>query len=139
MKFWMKVGIGLVAAFVVQGLLITGLMQVVRQTVMRGVSWPAGTVPPTSYMTASVLVTLIACAAAGITAALIVGRARIRTTLAYGALFTFLAFWFNRATLFADPHPYEWPLIVAPLIAMPLGAWLIVYLKPLPATSPAVS
>ena len=34
--------------------------------------------------------------------------------------------------LFANPHPYEWPLILAPLIALPLGAWLVVYLRPLP-------
>ena len=82
-------------------------------------------------MTASVLAAFIAGAIAGIATALIVGRARIRHALACGAVFGGLAIWANRATLLANPHPYEWPLILAPLFAMPLGAWLIVYLKPL--------
>ncbi|MFB3112367.1 MAG: hypothetical protein ACE10G_10075 [Gemmatimonadales bacterium] len=50
-------------------------------------------------------------------------------------MFAGIALWANRGTLFDSPHAYEWPLILAPLVAIPLGAWLIVYLKP-PLTEP---
>lgn len=132
MKYWLKAIIGLVVAFLIRAVLAMGFHQVIGQRMLDAAGWTAGTRPPTPYMTASVVVALLAAAAAGIGAALIVGRARIRHALACGVLFSGAALWANRVTLFGSPHPYEWPLILAPVIAMPLGAWLIVCLTPLP-------
>ena len=81
-------------------------------------------------MVVAVLAALVATFVGGIVVALVMGRTRIRVALSYGALITGLGVWGSRATLFNFPHPEEWPLILAPLIAMPLGAWLIVRLKP---------
>ena len=101
--------------------------------------WKAGMVPPTSYMVWAVIAALVAAVVAGILVALIVGRARVQHALAYGALFSAVAVWANRKTLFDNPHPYEWPLILAPLLAMPLGAWIVVYFKPLTSENPDVT
>ena len=131
-----KGAIGLVAAFVVQAALRSGFQISVGTQMLDAAAWTPGIRPPDAYMIATVLAALAACGLAGIVAALIVGRARFRHALAYGALFVALAAWANRATLLGSPHPYEWPLILAPLIAMPLGAWLIIKLKP-PAPSVA--
>ena len=132
MRFWLKAIVGLVVAFVLNGVVTVGFQQAVGQEMLQVAGWTTGTRPPTAYMVASVTAALIAAAVAGIAAALIVGRARIRHALVAGGLFSGLAVWANRATLFANPHPYEWPLILAPLVALPLGAWLVVYLRPLP-------
>jgi hypothetical protein len=124
------IGLFLVA-FVVQGLLRSGFQQAVGQRILEASSWTPGSVPPSNYMVMSVLAALVATTIAGIVVALLMGRTRIRVALSYGALITGLGVWSSRATLFSSPHPEEWPLILAPLIAMPLGAWLIVQLKPL--------
>ena len=121
---------GLVIAFVARGSVISGFHALTRG--MFG-QWPAGTTPTASYMVATVTVQVMACAVAGILAALVVGRARIRHAVAYGAVFSGLVLMADRTTLFSHPHPYQWPLALAPLLAVPLGAWLIVRLKPLAA------
>ncbi len=116
---------GLLAAFLVQGLIPAGFHRMVGRRMLDAADWAPGVRPPNDYMVTSVLASLVAAALAGVVAALIVRRARVRLALAFGALFTAGAAWGNRATLFDSPHPYEWPLILAPLIAMPVGAWFV--------------
>ena len=134
-----KGAIALVAAFLVQAVLRSGFQSSLGSRMLDTAGWSAGIQPPDTYMVVTVLVALGACALAGIVAALIVGRARFRHVFAFAALFVMLAGWANRATLLDSPHPYEWPLILAPLIAMPLGAWLIIKLKPLKNEPPTPS
>ena len=130
-KFALKVGLGVVLAFLVQALLRSGFHQLVGQGMLDAADWIPGVRPPNDYMVLTVIAALGACAVAGAVAALVAGKARYRVALAYGALFTCAAAWTSRATLLDSPHPYEWPLILAALVAMPLGAWVVVRLKPL--------
>lgn len=130
-RFTVKLVIALVLAFFLRGLLTMGFQQAFGRPMLAAAGWQAGTRPPTSYMTASILAALVACSLAGIGAALVVGRARFRTTLGFATLFCALALVSNRTTLFSHPHPYEWPLLLTPLLAMPLGAWVVVRWKPL--------
>ncbi len=138
-KTVVKGAIGLVAAFIIQAVLRSGFQSNFGAQMLDAAAWTPGIRPPDMYMMLTVLAALAACGLAGIVSSLIVGRARFRHALVYGALFTLLAAWANRATLLESPHPYEWPLIMAPLIAMPLGAWLIIKMKPLKLEPPATS
>jgi hypothetical protein len=131
MQFVLKAVLALIAAFATRGLITTGFQNLMGRRLLESASWVPGTLPPTTYMLSAVVAAILAGVLAGGIAALIVGRARIRHAILFGALFAGLAAWGNRATLAAEPHPYEWPLILAPLVALPLGAWLIVTLRPL--------
>jgi len=131
-KFGLKALAGLLAAFVLQAVLRSGFQQLVGSGMLEAAAWSPGDRPPGRYMVFTVMAALTATGMAGVAAALIVGRARFRHATACGLLLAVLAGWANRATLLHSPHPYEWPLILAPLIAMPLGALLVMRLKPLP-------
>jgi hypothetical protein len=131
MRYGARVVIAMVAAFFLQGAVTAGFYQTVGERMLEASGWIAGAQPPTDYMQASVMVALLAALLAGIAAAVIVGRARFRVALFLATLFVVLAIAGNRATLFDNPHPYEWPLIIAPLLAMPFGAWIVMRIKPL--------
>ena len=138
-KFVLKVAIGFVLAFSVQALLRSGFHQLVGRGMLDAAGWTGGVRPPNDYMVVTVIAALLACVVAGVVAALVAGKARYRVAIAYGALFTGLTAWASRATLFDSPHPYEWPLILAALVAMPIGAWVVVTLKPLQQVGDAAS
>lgn len=131
MTFVLRAVAGLVVAFLIQAVLPAGFYQMVSQPILDAAGWAPGSTPPTDYMVLSVLASLAACGLAGVAAAVIIGRARFRHAVVCGAVFTLLAMWANWSTLTDSPHPYEWPLVLAPLLAMPFGAWLVMRARPL--------
>ncbi len=130
MRFALKALVAMVAAFIVLQGLTVGFYLVVGTRMLEAAAWTSGMRPPNSYVAVMSIVALAAATLAGALAALIVDRARIRSAVAYGVLFAGLAAWSNRAHLFDSHHLDEWPLILAPLIAMPVGAWLVVRRRP---------
>ena len=129
LKRVLRTAAALVAAFAVKSIVPMAFQLGFGNRMLEDAGWSPGDVPPDGYMFASVSVAFLASVLAGATVAQIVSRGRVLHALAFAAVFTALAGWANRATLLDEPHPYEWPLILVPLIAMPLGAWLLQRLK----------
>ncbi|MGH7459948.1 MAG: hypothetical protein ACREMA_02830 [Longimicrobiales bacterium] len=135
MKYVIKALAGFVAAFITRG--VTGSTARALTRGMFGV-WAPGTTPPNMYMITAVLIAAFSFVVAGMVAALVVGRARLRHAAGYAVLFSAMMVNADRTTLFADPFPYQWPLVLTPLLALPLGAWFTVRIRPLRA-EPAAS
>lgn len=88
-------------------------------------NWVQGTQPPTYYAMLSILVSAIAALIAGGVASRFVLQHRIVFALVCGALITAQTIVRFRSTLFPPLYLDAWPVTLAPVVGMPLGAWLL--------------
>lgn len=114
----------MVAAYaVLQGLTI-GFHVLVGMRMLDAAGWMSGTPVPASYLVIMSAVALIAGTLAGMLVARIMEDGALLYAIEFGALFCGLAAWAAWDSLTSGGHLDEWILVLAPLIALPLGAWL---------------
>lgn len=122
----LKAIVAMVAAYVVLQGLTVGFHALVGTRILDAAGWTSGNPAPASYVVIMSLVALAAGVLAGLIVAKLVGQRAVVHALAYGALFAGLAAWAAWDSLMNARHLDEWILVLAPLTALPLGAWLAV-------------
>jgi hypothetical protein len=114
----------MVAAYAVLRGLTIGFHVLVGMRMLDAAEWMSGTPVPVSYIVVMSAVALTAGTLAGLLVGRIIGDGALLYAIEFGALFCGLAAWAAWDSLPSGGHLDEWILVLAPLVALPLGAWL---------------
>lgn len=124
----LKTGLMVIVAMVIAYVTLQGLTisfhLLIGTRILDAAGWESGVPAPAHYVVIMSLVALAAGMLAGIAVAKIVGERAVAYALVYGAVFAGLAAWAAWDSLLTAGHLDEWILVLAPLIALPLGARL---------------